>query len=184
MLASARASLHGPASFASLLSAFSACTALGLTTDGSILSSAAQTSAGYMIGYVDSADGVVAGQPANTIELKYTLGGDLDLSGTVNFADFARLVANYGKPASWDGGAITYGDTVSFADFALLVSNYGKQAVTPTALAASAVNAAAFSSPISSGGRSSSSSVPAIQTAVSTASVAVHPRTSKSIARR
>ena len=44
----------------------------------------------------------------NTIELRYTLGGDLNLAGTVVFADFALVVANYGKPESWDGGAITY----------------------------------------------------------------------------
>jgi hypothetical protein len=81
-----------------------------------------------MVGYADSADGVVAGKPASTIELKYPLGGDLNLQGAVTFNDFAVVVANYGKPASWDGGAITYGPTVSFADFALLAANYGKQA--------------------------------------------------------
>jgi hypothetical protein len=113
------------------------------TSTGAITSAAARTNTGYMIGYADSADGVVAGQPANTIELKYTLGGDLNLSGTVNFADFALLVSNYGKPASWDGGAITYGATVSFADFALIVSNYGKSAVmsSMTASAAPSVSA-------------------------------------------
>jgi hypothetical protein len=69
---------------------------------------------------------VVVGQPANTVELLYTLGGDLNLSGTVVFADYALVVANYQKQASWDGGAITYGSTVSFADFAMTVANYGK----------------------------------------------------------
>jgi hypothetical protein len=115
---------------------------------GVILSSAARVNTGYMIGYADSTDGVVAGQPANTIELKYTLGGDLDLTGTVNFNDFARLVANYGKPADWDGGALSYGATVSFADFALLVSNYGKQAIATTFTAA-AVNASESLKPAS-----------------------------------
>jgi hypothetical protein len=102
-------------------------------TTGVITSTAVQLTSGYMIGYADSADGVVAGQPPDTIELKYTLGGDLNLSGTVNFSNFALLIANYGKPAAWDGGAITYGNTVSFFDFALLVANYGKQAVTTVA---------------------------------------------------
>jgi hypothetical protein len=96
---------------------------------GVITSAAAQANPGYMIGYADSADGVVTGQPVNTIELKYTLGGDLTLSGTVNFADFATVVSNFNNPASWDTGAITYGATVSFADFAVLVSNYGQQAM-------------------------------------------------------
>jgi hypothetical protein len=100
---------------------------------GVITSSAARTSNGYMIGYADSADGVVSGQPANTVELKYTLGGDLDLTGTVNFQDFSRLISNFGKPASWDGGALTYANVVSFNDFAIAVSNYGKQVAATTA---------------------------------------------------
>jgi hypothetical protein len=104
-------------------------------TTGVVTSNQARTNSGYMIGYADSADGVVPGQPVNTVELKYTLGGDLNLQGTVVFNDFALVVANYGKPASWDGGAVTYGATVSFADFALTVANYGKQAVTSTAAA-------------------------------------------------
>jgi hypothetical protein len=101
-------------------------------TTGVITSTAAQANNGYMIGYADSADGVVSGQPVNTVELNYTLGGDLNLAGTVNFTDFALVVANYGKPASWDTGAITYGTTVSFNDFAITVANYGKQAVSST----------------------------------------------------
>jgi hypothetical protein len=93
-----------------------------------INSSAAAANNGYMIGYADSADGTGTNPTPNTVELMYTLGGDLNLQGTVVFSDFAIVVANYGKPASWDTGAITYGTTVSFADFALTVANYGKQA--------------------------------------------------------
>jgi hypothetical protein len=95
---------------------------------GAIISSTAQSNSRYMVGYADSADHVVPAQPVNTIELKYTLGGDLNLTGTVNFNDFALLVANYGTPEPWDRGAITYGPTVSFADFALLVRNYSMSA--------------------------------------------------------
>jgi hypothetical protein len=109
---------------------------------GAITSTAAHSIPGYMIGYADAVDGVIPSQPTNTIELKYTLGGDLNLAGTVTFNNFATLVSNYGKSASWDGGSLTYGTTVSFADFAMLVSNYGKQAVTMTDATASAVNAA------------------------------------------
>jgi hypothetical protein len=102
---------------------------------GSIMSVPAQTHAGYMIGYVDWADGSGINPVANSIELKYTLGGDLNLASTVVFADFAKVVADYGKPAVWDTGAITYGATVSFADFALTVANYGKMAVAPVVAA-------------------------------------------------
>jgi hypothetical protein len=108
-------------------------------TTGSITSAAAKGNMGYMIGYADSSDGVVAGQPLNTIELKYTLGGDLNLSGTVNFSNFATVVANYGNPAYWDGGAISYGATVSFADFSITIANYDKQATPSTSTTGAAI---------------------------------------------
>jgi hypothetical protein len=120
-------------------------TGVATATAGAITSSAAQSATGYLIGYADSADGVIVGQPANTIELKYTLGGDLKLAGTVDFNDFATVVSNFGKPAAWDAGAITYGTTVGFADFAMIASNYGKQ---PTTGAIAAVSAAANASPV------------------------------------
>jgi hypothetical protein len=97
-------------------------------TVDAINSAQAAVNNGYMIGYADSADGTGTNTNTNTVELMYTLGGDLNLTGTVVFNGFALVVANYGKPAAWDTGAITYGATVSFADFALTVSNYGKQA--------------------------------------------------------
>jgi hypothetical protein len=135
---------------------------------GVITSTAARTHNGYMIGYADSADGVISGLPANTIELKYTLGGDLNLSGTVVFSNFALVVANYGKPAAWDTGAITYGTTVSFADFALTVANYGKQAVTSAILSASLINNDATGNGPNSGSSSAGKLVPAIQPVGST----------------
>jgi hypothetical protein len=92
-----------------------------------IVSSAAAVNNGYMVGYVDAADGTKINPAPDTIELMYTLGGDLTLAGTVGPGDFATVVANYGKPAAWDTGAITYGQTVSFADFALTVANYGSR---------------------------------------------------------
>jgi hypothetical protein len=76
----------------------------------------------------------------------YTLSGDLTLQGSVVFGDFSVVVANFGKPAVWDTGAITYGSAVSFSDFALVVANYGKQAVTsrtPAAVATSAMTSSA-----------------------------------------
>jgi hypothetical protein len=55
---------------------------------------AAQTTA---IGYADSADGIIVGQPANTIELKYTLYGDTTLTGSAGFNDFTRLTQHYNQ---------------------------------------------------------------------------------------
>jgi hypothetical protein len=131
---------------------------------GVITSAAAQSNNGYLIGYADSADGMIVGQPANTVELKYTLGGDLNLAGTVVFADFALVVADFGKPAVWDTGAVTYGSTVSFADFALTVANYGKQAVTTTGLMGAATASAqrATTSALTQTQRSAASLLPQV----------------------
>jgi hypothetical protein len=145
---------------------------------GVITSTSAQANRGYMIGYADSADGVVAGQPANTIELRYTLGGDLTLSGTVNFDDFSKVVADYGKPAFWDGGAITYGSTVSFSDFALTVANYGRQAITSASLAAVNASAAPLHS-TTTNGSSSLQSLPPNQSIEFDDAVTLHLRPSK-----
>jgi hypothetical protein len=127
-------------------------------TVDAINSSAAAVSNGYQIGYADSADGIVPGQPANTVELMYTLGGDLNLQGTVVFSDFAVVVANFGKPAVWDTGAVTYDSTVSFADFALTVSNFGKQADLSGVAAASSAASASTTNSANSGLAQNSSS--------------------------
>jgi hypothetical protein len=55
-------------------------------------------------------------------------GGDLDGNGTVEFADFLVLSANFGQPG---GGDHTLGDidcngTVEFADFLVLSANFGQ----------------------------------------------------------
>ena len=93
---------------------------------------AAQTTA---IGYADSADGLISGQPANTIELKYTLDGDTTLSGSVGFNDFTRLTQHYNQTigGSWDTGDFNYDGSVNSADFTLMTRTYntstGSQAV-------------------------------------------------------
>jgi hypothetical protein len=97
------------------------------------------------IGYVDSADNLIPGLPVGSIKLKYTLVGDTNLDGSVDFNDFARVVANYGKPGWWDSGDFDYNATVGFNDFAATVANYGDQvnAANQNALAASATMSAA-----------------------------------------
>lgn len=94
------------------------------------------------IGYADSADGLIAGQPVNTVELKYTLYGDTTLTGTVGFNDFTRLTQHYNKTSggTWDIGDFNYDSSVNTADFTLLSRTYnttlGSQAG-PAAMAAS-----------------------------------------------
>ena len=131
---------------------------------GSIVSTAAATDAlqATAIGYADSADGVVSGQPANTIELKYTLYGDTTLSGTVGFADFSHLSQTYGNTSggTWDTGDFNYDGAVGFADFSLLSRSYGSSMAAsspasqpaPSAQTAAAVSAASSPSAIADSG--------------------------------
>ena len=78
------------------------------------------------IGYADSADGLIVGQDANTIELKYTLYGDTGLSTTVGFNEFTRLTQHYNQMTggTWDTGDFNYDGSVNFTDFTLLTRTY------------------------------------------------------------
>src|SRR5205807_5260551 len=49
------------------------------------------------IGYLDSADGVAPGLPANTILVRWTRYGDLNLDGVVNFLDLLSFAQHYGQ---------------------------------------------------------------------------------------
>ena len=97
------------------------------------------------IGYADSADGLIAGQPANTIELKYTLYGDTTLASTVGFNDFTRMTQHWNQTTggTWDTGDFNYDGSVNSADFTLMTRTYntslGNQAA-PAVSAASASN--------------------------------------------
>ena len=101
---------------------------------------AAQTTA---IGYADSADGLIAGQPANTIELKYTLYGDTTLAGTVGFNDFTRMTQHWNQTSggTWDTADFNYDGSVNSADFTLMTRTYntslGSQASPAVTAAAS-----------------------------------------------
>lgn len=52
--------------------------------------------------------------------------GDLDLNGTVEFADFLQLSSNFGLAAEWSGGDLTVDGTVGFPDFLILSENFGQ----------------------------------------------------------
>ena len=83
------------------------------------------------LGYGDSADGVVAGLPANTLLIKPAYPGDLNLDGTVNFADLLRLAQHYGGTNDyWDQGDLNYDGIVAFADLLALAQNYGRTLAT------------------------------------------------------
>ena len=79
------------------------------------------------IGYVDSADGVIPTQEANTILIKVAKWGDYNLDDKVNATDLAILNSNFDKPGSysWDQGDFNYDQTVNQTDKDLLDENLG-----------------------------------------------------------
>jgi hypothetical protein len=80
----------------------------------------------HALGFADSADGVVSGLAANTVIVKFTRVGDLNLDGVVNFTDLLILAQHYGQPTSkWDQGDLNYDGMVNFADLLGLAQNYG-----------------------------------------------------------
>lgn len=103
------------------------------------------TSAGnptHVLGFGDSADGVISGLPANTLLVRFTRFGDVNLDGQVGFPDLIAVARNYGKTGeNWDQGNLIYGGgAVGFSDLLLVARNYGASAAVR---AASAVFAAA-----------------------------------------
>jgi autotransporter-associated beta strand protein len=103
---------------------------------GGIISTAAQSNPNYGLGYADSADlGNPAGLASGTIEIKYTLLGDVDLNGVVNGIDFGILAANFNKGVSrWDQGDFNYDGVVNGIDFGDLAANFNQGASGASAL--------------------------------------------------
>jgi ELWxxDGT repeat protein len=101
-------------------------------TIGTISSSAAASApAGmYSIGYADSADGVVTGQPANTVEVRFTVAGDTNLDRTVNSTDAIQMARHYLATSSpaWDLGNFNYDTTINLSDATLLQKNFNATA--------------------------------------------------------
>src|SRR5262249_30900256 len=95
-----------------------------------IISSTAQGSLTYGIGYADAADpGNPAGLAPGQIEIKYTLLGDANLDGKVNGTDFAILATNFNQAVNgWDQGDFNYDGKANGSDFAPLASNFNQGA--------------------------------------------------------
>jgi hypothetical protein len=103
---------------------------------GGIVSTAAQVNNAtpgnlqFGLGYADAADpGNPAGLSSGTIEIKYTLLGDANLSGVVDGTDFGILAANFNKGVTgWDQGDFNYDNVVDGTDFGDLAANFNKGA--------------------------------------------------------
>jgi hypothetical protein len=117
----------GPSPDAQVRSYLAAGYAHGTWTGFGITSSIAALDPGHLtVGYADGADGVVAGLPAGQEPVKLTRIGDVNLDGTVGFADLLALAQHYGESsAKWDRGDLNYDGTVGFDDLLLLAQNYG-----------------------------------------------------------
>ena len=101
--------------------------------DGIITSASDAT---HSLGFGDSADGIVAGLPANTISIRWTRLGDVNLDGKVGFADLVAVARNYGKSGlNWDQGDINYDSSVGFDDLIAVARNYGATAALQSASA-------------------------------------------------
>lgn len=97
----------------------------GMLASGAMFSSAADSI--HTLGFGDWADHTVSGLTANSLLIKYTPIGDVDLDGHVGFNDLVILARHYGSHnANWDQGDITYDGIVGFADLVALARNYGK----------------------------------------------------------
>jgi ELWxxDGT repeat protein/autotransporter-associated beta strand protein len=93
----------------------------------------------FGIGYADWADGIVGGQPANTVEVRYTVMGDSNLDGTVNSIDAILLARNYNTNTGWDKGNFNYDSTINMSDALILQKNFNVTVVTAAPSVQSAV---------------------------------------------
>lgn len=112
--------------------------ASGAWTGPGITSSTAAGNSRGAVGYAEASS--LSGTPAifgtadaSAVLVRYTLNGDANLSGNVEFDDLVRLAQNYGASGTgktWVQGDFNYDGTVEFADLVLLAQNYNKSAFT------------------------------------------------------
>jgi hypothetical protein len=107
-----------------------AWTGAGINSSSAAANNATPGNLLYGLGYADAADpGNPAGLASGTIEIKYTLLGDANLSGVVDGTDFGILAANFNKGVTgWDQGDFNYNNVVDGTDFGFLAANFNKGA--------------------------------------------------------
>lgn len=81
--------------------------------------------ANSLIGHSNEANGYL--DLGNSVEIKYTLFGDTNLDGTVDFTDFMHMSQHFTQTGvGWAQGDFNYDGVVNADDFNLLKPNYGK----------------------------------------------------------
>jgi len=85
------------------------------------------------VGYADGDNAYdlshVSGLQANQVVIKYTLAGDANLDGQVNFNDLLIVAQNFNKTGEdWVGGNFVYNPTglVNFNDLLIVAQNFNK----------------------------------------------------------
>jgi hypothetical protein len=103
----------------------------------------------HNLGYTDQSGGIDFA-PFGKVVVQYTLYGDANLDGRVNFADLVVLARHYGDNsgnANWDQGDFTYDGKVGFEDLTLLAQNYNQTMQAAAVVASSAPEAAKATAP-------------------------------------
>jgi hypothetical protein len=94
---------------------------------GAIFSSTIKTSPRSAIGYADGS--IDTGTPAQTgqLLLKYTLNGDTNLDGLVNFQNLVTVIQHFNKlNTDWSTGNFNFGLSTNINDLVTVVQNFNK----------------------------------------------------------
>jgi predicted carbohydrate-binding protein with CBM5 and CBM33 domain len=106
--------------------------AQGGHTGVGLISSAAATDNRMAVGIAEASSigspATFMGMPidATTTILRYTLKGDADVNGTVDFQDLVSLAQHYNAAGTWRDGDSDHSGTVDFADLVPLAQNYNR----------------------------------------------------------
>jgi hypothetical protein len=99
-------------------------TGMGITS-----SLAAANPTSFSVGYADGGnpiDRANTGIPAGTVEIKYTVAGDANLSGDVDLSDLVIIASDFGMTgADWAEGDVNYDGNVDLSDLVIVASNFG-----------------------------------------------------------
>jgi hypothetical protein len=104
--------------------------AAGMWNGPGIVSSVARVAPRFALAYSTAGQVGISnflGEPVDTTDVlvRYTYGGDADLSLSVNLDDFTRLAAAFGTSSVWSSGDFNYDGVTNLDDFTILASNFG-----------------------------------------------------------
>jgi fibronectin-binding autotransporter adhesin len=96
---------------------------------GIVSSLAATNPTIYTVGYADGGNAIDAantGVAAGTVEVKYTVAGDANLSGGVDLSDLVIIASDFGQTGDdFAQGDVNYDGNVDLSDLVIVASNFG-----------------------------------------------------------